>query len=397
MSKDKKRNIANFRTSKLPTMILSILIAIAVWLVAVYVDDPSITVNVKNVPVRFINEDQLTSKGLIIKEKEDIPNYSVRVSGRRSHLVEYMNRITIDVDLSDITSTGLHKLYGTVNIPNVYLTLEKNMNSQIPVEVAELSEKSIKLYAKQIGTNKDYLIKSEPKIPDLLIKGAKDEIDSISYALADVNITEITDDCDILGDIYYCNKEDNKVTNATSVYANISEASIKNTIYNKKTVPVTLKLEQALAEEYALDLNETTVSPSQIEVGISDDISIDEVYVYIDTLSPESKEYKITTNVSGVYIPYNNLFVEVNATIKKKVEKEIVVNVEAINTPTGLTAQFEANQTVVAYLDENITDTTIKATIDLKGLSKGTNQCKLILDGDGLLSYDEKYISVELQ
>lgn len=397
MSKDKKRTTANFRTNKLPTMILSILIAIAVWLVAVYVDDPSITVSVKNVPVRFINEDQLTNKGLIIKEKEDIPNYSVRVSGRRSHLVEYMNRITIDVDLSDITATGSHKLYGTVNIPNVYLTLEKGINSQIPVEVAELAEKSIKLYAKQIGTNKDYIIKSEPKFPDLFIKGAKDEIDSISYALADVNITEITDDCDILGDIYYCNKEDNKVTNATSVYANISEASIKNTVYNKKSVPVTLKLEQALTEEYALDLDKTTVSPSQIEVGVTDQTSIDEVYVYVDTLSPESMEYKITTDASDVYIPYNNLFVEVNATVKKKVKKDLTVNVEAVNLPTGLTAQFDADQTVVVYLDETITDTTIKATIDLKGLTKGTNQCKLILDGEGLLSYDEKYISVELQ
>ena len=397
MSKDKKSNVQKFRTSKIPTLILSIMIAIAIWLVAVYVDDPSITVNVKNVPVRFINEDQLTNKGLIIKEKEDIPNYSVRVSGRRSHLVEYMNRITIDVDLSDITATGSHKLYGTVNMPNVYLTLEKSMNSQIPVEVAELGEKSIKLYAKQIGTNKDYIIKSEPKFPDLLIKGAKDEIDSISYALADVNITDITDDCDILGDIYYCNKEDNKVTNATSVYANVSETSIKNTVYNKKSVPVTLKLEQALTEEYALDLDKTTVSPSQIEVGVTDQTSIDEVYVYIDTISPEPKEYKITTDASDVYIPYNNLFVEVNATVKKKVEKEVALNVEALNTPTGLIAQFEANQTVIVYLDENITDTTIKATIDLKGLTKGANQCKLILDGEGLLSYEEKYIEVELR
>ena len=397
MSKDKKSNVQKFRTSKIPTLILSIMIAIAIWLVAVYVDDPSITVNVKNVPVRFINEDQLTNKGLIIKEKEDIPNYSVRVSGRRSHLVEYMNRITIDVDLSDITATGSHKLYGTVNMPNVYLTLEKSMNSQIPVEVAELGEKSIKLYAKQIGTNKDYIIKSEPKFPDLLIKGAKDEIDSISYALADVNITDITDDCDILGDIYYCNKEDNKVTNATSVYANVSETSIKNTVYNKKSVPVTLKLEQVLTEEYALDLDKTTVSPSQIEVGVTDQTSIDEVYVYIDTLSPEPKEYKITTDASDVYIPYNNLFVEVNATVKKKVEKEVALNVEALNTPTGLSAQFEANQTVIVYLDENITDTTIKATIDLKGLTKGANQCKLILDGEGLLSYEEKYIEVELR
>ena len=242
MSKD--NNTKRFYTGKITTLIFSVIVAIAIWLVAVYVDDPSITVTAKNIPVRILNEDVLNDNGLIIKEKENIPKYNLRISGRRSDLVEYMNRITIDIDVSDITSTGTQKLNGVVNMPSVYITLEKGISSAIPVEVSSLAQKNIKLYTKQTGTNKEYIIKSEPKTPEITIRGAKEEIDLITYAMTDINITDITHDCDIIGDIYYCDSNNDKLSNISSVYSNITGVSVKNTIYPKKITFLTARKAQ---------------------------------------------------------------------------------------------------------------------------------------------------------
>ncbi len=393
MSTDNKTK--RFYTGKVTTLIFSVVVAIAIWLVAVYVDDPSITVTAKNVPVRFLNEDVLNDNGLIIREKENVPKYNLRISGRRSDLVEYMNRITIDIDVSDISSTGTHKLNGVVNIPSVYIALERGMNSTIPIEVSSLAQKTIKLYTKQAGTNKEYIIKSEPKNPEVIIKGAKEEIDLITYAMTDINITDITHDCDIIGDIYYCDSNNDKLSNISSVYSNVMGVSVKNTIYPKKVVPVVAVLSDELSKEYVFDTKESSISPSQIEIGVPNGTDIDFAEIVITSNTPN--QYKATTDVEGVYIPYNNSIINVKPVLLKRTTKTLNVHLKAINTPSGMNAQFEAMQTLTVDCGEDVTVENINATVDLKNATKGNNSIKITLEGDNIFSYEEKYIDVVLE
>ncbi len=393
MSKDNKTK--RFYTGKITTLIFSVIVAIAIWLVAVYVDDPSITVTAKNIPVRILNEDVLADNGLIIKEKENIPKYNVRISGRRSDLVEYMNRITIDIDVSDITSTGTQKLNGVVNMPSIYITLEKGINSTIPIEVSSLAQKTIKLYTKQTGTNKEYIIKSEPKNSEITIKGAKEEIDLITYAMTDINITDITHDCDIIGDIYYCDSNNDKVSNISSVYSNIMGASVKNTIYPKKTVPVVAVLSEELSEEYVFDSEESSISPPQIEIGVPKGTNIDFVEVVINSDTPA--EYRAATEVDGVYIPYNNSIINIKPVLLKRTTKTMNVEVKAANVPSGMNAQFETMQTLTVDCSEDLSEANLSATVDLKNATKGNNSVKITLEGDNIFSYEEKYIDVLVQ
>lgn len=395
MSKDNKTK--RMHTGKVTTLILSVIIAIAVWLVAVYVDDPSITVTAKNVSVRFINEDSLTQKGLIIKEKENIPRYNLRISGRRSDLVEYMHRITIDVDVSDISVAGSHKINANVNMPNLYVTLERGVNSPVPIEVSELSKKTVKLYTKQVGTNKEYIVKSEPKTPEITIMGAKEEVDSIIYAMADVNIADMTHDCDTLGNIYYCNSNNEKVSNATSVTSNVSTPTIQNTLYKKRIVPVVAVLSEELSGDYVIDTKKTSISPAQIEIGVPDDVEIDNVNVIITSIIDDAVEYKASTDVEGVYIPYNNSIVEVKAALVKSVSKMVNVEVKAINVPSGMNAQFESAQTINVVCSENISESDISATVDLKDATRGNSSVKIHLEGNDIFSYEDKYIDVLMQ
>lgn len=313
MNKETKNKITG--SSKLKTMIFSVIVAVAIWLVAVYVEDPSITVTATDVSIKFLNEDALTAKGLIIKGKENLPKLSVKVSGKRSYLMEYMSDISVDIDMEQITSAGDYELYGTVNMPNSYLALDKPLTNKIKVQVAQLTGKNVKLYAKQNGTNKDYIIKSEPKLPTVSIYGAQDEIEKISYAMTDVQIGDIVSDCDSMSDIYYCDADGARLNDVSSVYTNIQEFIVHNKVYYKKTVPVKVVLDEALAEEYILDEAKTTVSPAEIEVGIKNGANPEFVTVTVTEEMSEAKELKAVSDNQDVYIPYNNSIVSVKAAL----------------------------------------------------------------------------------
>ena len=99
---EKKANVTN--TQKLKTVILSVFLA--VWFMVIYVNDPDITTTVSDLNVRFVGEMSLRDKKLAVTGKDKIHELSVVVSGKRSDLMNFMDDIYVQVDVSDIDSTG---------------------------------------------------------------------------------------------------------------------------------------------------------------------------------------------------------------------------------------------------------------------------------------------------
>ena len=97
---EKKANVTN--TQKLKTVILSVFLAVIVWFMVIYVNDPDITTTVSDLNVRFVGEMSLRDKKLAVTGKDKIPELSVVVTGKRSDLMNFMDDIYVQVDVSDI-------------------------------------------------------------------------------------------------------------------------------------------------------------------------------------------------------------------------------------------------------------------------------------------------------
>lgn len=394
MNKSKKTKITN--SEKLKTMIFSLIIAIAIWFVAVYVDDPSINVTAKNVAVKLFNEEALAEQGLVVKNKEEFPTFNVRVSGKRSNLINYMNRITVDFDLDNIKQAGEYELVGTVSLPNTTISIAKKTNFKMTVKVAPIGEKSVKLYATHAGTNKDYIIKSVPVETEVLISGASDEVARVSSAAVEVNISNAISDFDSSGEIFFCDANGKKLTDVSSITAEQRIVKVENYIYQKISLPVKIKLSEDLKEEYVLDSKLASVSPAEIEVGVLPETDIEAVYVEVNKISEDAEVYRAFTEVEGVYIPYANSEVTVTAPLSKIEEKPMQLEVKAINLPSGARAEFDANITLNVKCATTTQPQDLTATVDMKNATIGENSVKVKVEGNTVCSYEDKYIGVKL-
>ena len=80
-------------SDRFKTIVTSIICAVAIWLMVVYINDPSITITLNDVDIRFSGEMALKEKGFVITGKSELPSISVSISGRRSDLIDYMDSV----------------------------------------------------------------------------------------------------------------------------------------------------------------------------------------------------------------------------------------------------------------------------------------------------------------
>ena len=80
-------------------IIISLILAIAVWITVTYLNNPDITTTISDLGVNFSGEMMLRNKGLVVTEKKLIPPLSVIVSGKRSDLIEYIDKLYVDIDV----------------------------------------------------------------------------------------------------------------------------------------------------------------------------------------------------------------------------------------------------------------------------------------------------------
>ena len=162
---EKKANVTN--TQKLKTVILSVFLAVIVWFMVIYVNDPDITTTVSDLNVRFVGEMSLRDKKLAVTGKDKIHELSVVVTGKRSDLMNFMDDIYVQVDVSDIDSTGEYNLSGVISIPTTRISVEKEKYGDIPITVEPLEMKDIEVTVKQTGMLKDKIVKSTHAYSDV--------------------------------------------------------------------------------------------------------------------------------------------------------------------------------------------------------------------------------------
>ena len=68
---------------------------------------------------------RLGIKKLAVTGKDKIPELSVVVTGKRSDLMNFMDDIYVQVDVSDIDATGEYNLSGVISIPTTRISVEK--------------------------------------------------------------------------------------------------------------------------------------------------------------------------------------------------------------------------------------------------------------------------------
>lgn len=291
----------NFKDKNIKTKLLSVIVAIVLWLYVVEIVDPSEKKTIVDIPITITNISELNEGGYDIYPKENLyteitvegslseiqklNKNNVHVFGTVQNPVEGKNIVELSTNISSRINRDLKDNTFVVN-------LEKIVTKKVPIRfVLPSSEKN---NVNKVESSQDYMV----------ISGPRSLIDEVQYLSGNIDYAKPADETEKTQRVKLIayNKNDMEITvPLEKKYLNVE------IIYNvTKTVPV--KIDYA-GEDY--DINSYKTNPDRVVIrGSSDHLGIID-YVYTKTLYDNDMKSidgtKVTLNVpDGVSVDSGN-------------------------------------------------------------------------------------------
>ena len=243
--------------SKVVRFLLSLVIALGIWLYVVTVVSPESEITIHQIPVLLEGESLLAERNLVIVSNKHF-TVDLKLIGNRVDLNKLSSsNITLTADLSQITEPGEHNIRYSVAYPGIVDgnnidTLEKNPQ-YITLSVVEQAQKEVPVKV-DYGNSRvpdGYLVdRQNPKLSytTVTVSGPKIALEYLNHAKIQVNlngkVSTIVDSfqlilCDKNGDPL---KEDMQIPYADKLTMDISAVTATVEIYKIKEIPLVLEI-----------------------------------------------------------------------------------------------------------------------------------------------------------
>lgn len=176
------------RSRKIPYMILSVLIALLLWIYMVGVEQPEKEETISGIKVILKGEEQLYEDRRLVVTTENTPTISLLVRGNildLSKLNSRKNEIVVTADLSVITSAGPYSLaYDIETLPVDTVSIIERSPYYINLQVEKVETDVLEVVVENKGSIAEGYMADTPIIePEFLrISGPEEKISSIEYA-----------------------------------------------------------------------------------------------------------------------------------------------------------------------------------------------------------------------
>jgi len=364
----------NRRGKKLLHIVLSLLIALAIW---VYVDNQEgIQVNksVNDIPIEFIGEDTtLADRGLMLLSDSDSA-ISLKISGPRDVIARLdTGKIRIQADLSNITATGEQNINYRIIWPSPSnefsssLTIKSASSYYVAVDIGELYSKDVEIRCDIRGSvAPGYIAGQIQFLPATLqVRGQQEEVDKIAYAKVALDIGNATETVTKMLN-YQLYDEGGNAVDAAELHAVTDQIQVTLPVNVVKELPLTMKFIESPGA--SLDNVDYSIEPKTISVSGDAAKLKDITSIVLDDFSLADLTGAVTYNYS-IPIPdgCENLSGVSRATLKIAFRDMasrdfITTNITCSNQPEGKT---------VAVLTEELAVTLRGTTPDLDAVLPG--------------------------
>ncbi len=447
--------VKNRLLNNLGWKILSLFIAIILWVIVTTISNPSISKSFSDIPVSLTNSKDLVQADKQVYEILDGETVTVTIAAPRSVISELKKEdiiVTADVEKSKrenndsyVTDSEGNYLIGiNVKINSDYKygkeitkdNINVNINA-VKIKVEQMAEKSlpIQVIPKDKPAEDHRVTEITPDSNIVTIKGAKSVIDTVVSAKAEVDVAGFNSDINSNAEIKFFDANDKQINiKKLKITANISSVRIAVDIQKEKEIPVVLTLEDE--ENFAAKGYGVT------RYGInSEGALVDKIFVKI------YGEPEAVNRVSEIRIPLRKdandvksesysekidimTFVPSDVTLDEGVSKEIDYTVEIVqksqnrlrieknaialaNVPDGYTCSVpdsEENREIVVWglnktMVAGVTFASLKAVVDInkwlqdEGIDPETNKQYSIPVAvylpDGVTLYEPFSVAVE--
>lgn len=345
--------------------------------------NPPKTQEIRNISVNLLNKASLERKGLVLLEPEEI-DIRVSISGRTSDVIGVSkDDIIAQVDLSGYNE-GEVKVPIYVQVPTG-VVLEDYSPKEVLFKFDKIDNEEIPI---TVNTAKDlpsgYVLGTPTVRPQsVVVEGPRTLLNSVSKAIASVDVSDSTDDINVTVPIRLVDDEGNSIRGAST---NISVVDISIPVYKVKSVPIELQTTNQLPENY--EIIDVNINPSKIDIVGKEDVlaninSIDTLLVDINTLIA-NRNVPVELNIpEGIrlYNPDEKVTVTLNIdeTITRtfdytlsdveivNLNRELYIDEEDLDLPFTLTIQG------MSSIVESLEAYDIGMELDLDGLEEGNH------------------------
>jgi len=400
----------NLFDNKKTMVIISIAVAVLLWVFVITKENPKIFTPINDIPVELTNVESLEEKGLIISNPQEY-TISIRVYGRKNQLFKIdKEAIRVEADLSRLNTKGTHFLPVSIfGIPPEIEISSKNPEAiEITLDQIVTKERDIKI--KIIGEPAEgmaYLSYiSNPNKATL--EGAETLLNKVSEVIAEVDITNATSEINRQLPLKAIDAN-GKIVEGVSIFPQKVDVTIP--IGATKNVPVNPKIVGNVSQDYVITM--VTVKPKEIKIGgISQgfnditSISTEDISVMGQTKTFEKKVKLLLPE--GVEVISREAAVMVKVTIEPVIEKTFdAVKLNITNLNDNLVIQEDLlDQEIIITLKgaksliEGIKKEDLSPYIDISGLQEGRHDVPIKIDlPEGILleNIDPKVIRINIQ
>lgn len=301
--------------------VFSFIIAIIIWLYILIVLDPSVDTTIKDIPIKYTQQNALTDQGLSIVD-ENRETVEIKVNGSRKRLVNInAENITATVDLSSVTQAGKHSLPIMLSVPYEHIEIIRKKPDNVEITVDRLVEEKRNISVRIIGSPEPGYIAGTVELNSstVLLKGAASVVKQISDVYVSVDVSKRKTDLFTTAKIEFLDSDGRLLSSESELFeylsSDITETQLKCPIMMLKTISIKPNLDRKLQAGESV-----SVQPNTITVfGYKEDIeNVEEVLtesVSLDVLKKDKKlsaqlllpeKLKSRDNVNSVTVKYSS-------------------------------------------------------------------------------------------
>ena len=114
----KMNQIKEFYNSKYFSLVISLLIAVVLWVYVTNVEATTTTDTYRGIPVYFVNEERLEERGLIIGN-QDYTSISATITGSRREMTKFnASDLKVEIDVNEISQASTWHLSYKIKFPS---------------------------------------------------------------------------------------------------------------------------------------------------------------------------------------------------------------------------------------------------------------------------------------